>query len=591
MPRDSGYETNPSRENTIQTSHAPGGNQRMSNISTSDINRMVTNKAPIFKERTLTNASESRYSLVMQPESSPISQDQLAAEVKGIYAGLVMVESKCINIDAAQAIDLTTDLAPEKWQALIALHRTLLYEHHDFLMATQHPSATATLRALPLRYSMPARMWKHGIHAFLEVLRHRRPESQEYMLAFVYLAYQMMALLYETVPAFLDTWIECLGDLARYRMAIEDEREPHATWGGVAASWYIKASDKHPDVGRLHHHLGILERPGLRKFACYGKSLTSVVPFLNARDSMTTLCISISEDQSAVRTALRSTEASFCRVFALLFLGKAMDLVDAASSTAFQLLATPENFRWKDAGVPLAIISISALLGFGSPRNPLRVAYDKAIGRHVTASAAAKPYTPVYAPPENADPISEPEEQPEPQLPSTAKSIALAILSYSLRQPADPAKIHDVLPYLHTTLCFLHSLTLVQNHYYTAGSFHLLEEVPWGALATFLSHLLRLEPLTQRVEQCARHGVFLYSENGGDSQPLPEDYSIRGLVWGYSAFGPATFDTAQEEGVRMAENDRTRKGRAERVIYYALKLSFVSRASLNSLLDDTDCRR
>lgn len=58
---------------------------------------------------------------------------------------------------------------------------------------------------------MPARMWRHGIHAFLEVLRHRLPESLEHMLAFIYIAYSMMALLYETVPAFEDTWIECLG--------------------------------------------------------------------------------------------------------------------------------------------------------------------------------------------------------------------------------------------------------------------------------------------------------------------------------------------------------------------------------------------
>lgn len=58
---------------------------------------------------------------------------------------------------------------------------------------------------------MPARMWRHGIHAFLEVLRHRLPDSLEHMLAFIYIAYSMMALLYETVPAFEDTWIECLG--------------------------------------------------------------------------------------------------------------------------------------------------------------------------------------------------------------------------------------------------------------------------------------------------------------------------------------------------------------------------------------------
>ncbi len=35
--------------------------------------------------------------LIKQPETRPISQEQLVAEVKGIYAGLVMVESKCIE--------------------------------------------------------------------------------------------------------------------------------------------------------------------------------------------------------------------------------------------------------------------------------------------------------------------------------------------------------------------------------------------------------------------------------------------------------------------------------------------------------------
>lgn len=39
----------------------------------------------------------------LQPEFSPISQEQLATEVKGIYAGLVMVEAKCINIDSQKA--------------------------------------------------------------------------------------------------------------------------------------------------------------------------------------------------------------------------------------------------------------------------------------------------------------------------------------------------------------------------------------------------------------------------------------------------------------------------------------------------------
>lgn len=45
-------------------------------------------------------------------------------------------------------------------------------------------------------------MWRHGIQSFLELLRHRLPDPLEHMLSFIYLAYSMMALLYETVPAF-----------------------------------------------------------------------------------------------------------------------------------------------------------------------------------------------------------------------------------------------------------------------------------------------------------------------------------------------------------------------------------------------------
>ena len=200
--------------------------------------------------------SELEPELLLQPETRPISHEQLVTEVKGIYAGLVMVEAKCIDVDekqtaAAQEKDPAkkTKLTPEQWSALIALHKTLLHEHHDFFLASQHPSASQALSKLAAKYSMPARMWRHGIHAFLEVLRHRLPHSLDHMLAFIYIAYSMMALLYETVPSFEDTWIECLGDLGRYRMAIEDDDvRDREVWSGVARFWYGKAADKSPKV-------------------------------------------------------------------------------------------------------------------------------------------------------------------------------------------------------------------------------------------------------------------------------------------------------------------------------------------------------
>ncbi len=146
-----------------------------------------------------------KHTMLKQPISSPISQGQPASEIKGICGGPVVVEAKCMSIDENQVKDLTKTLNTEQWQALIALYRILLYEDPDFLMATQHPSGTPAIRGLATEYYMPARMWRHGIHSFLEVLRHERPEFWEYMLAFIYLACQMMALLYATVAAFTDT--------------------------------------------------------------------------------------------------------------------------------------------------------------------------------------------------------------------------------------------------------------------------------------------------------------------------------------------------------------------------------------------------
>jgi hypothetical protein len=82
------------------------------------------------------------------------------------------------------------------------------------------------------------------------------------MLAFIYLAYSMMALLYETVLAFEDTWIESLGGLGRYRMAIEDDIRDRDVWTGVVSRrgielghrlLLLKRTQGEKDVvGRLH---------------------------------------------------------------------------------------------------------------------------------------------------------------------------------------------------------------------------------------------------------------------------------------------------------------------------------------------------
>lgn len=252
------------------------------------------------------------------------------AEVKGIYAGLVMVESKCIEVDNAQNTQKDAKLNDEQWQALIALHRTLLHEHHDFFLASQHPTASSSLRRLGTKYYMPGRMWKHGIHAFLELLRHRLPDSLEHMLTFIYLAYSMIALLYETVPAFQATWMECMGDLGRFRMAIEDDDlRDREVWTDVSRRWYSKASDLVPGTGRLYHHLAILARPNvLQQLFYYSKAISATVSMWDKKIQRSTALESIMTlfdpllDSNSQRPNLRPIDVAFVKAHGLLFTGK-----------------------------------------------------------------------------------------------------------------------------------------------------------------------------------------------------------------------------------------------------------------------------
>ena len=267
--------------------------KRTTTIGTRDPKFQTKQKTPIILNQKPTpyshdsaSPNDVSYEGFRQPETRPISQEQLIAEVKGIYAGLVMVAAKCIEVENKQSTLAHHDkyfqskLNNEQWQALIALHRTLLNEHHDFFLASQHPSTSPALCQLASKYAMPARMWRHGIHSFSELVRNRLPTSLDHMLSFIYLAYSMMTMLYETVPSSEDTWIECFGDLGRYRMAIEDDNTKDSeVWAGVARHWYSKSSDKIPTTGRLYHHLTILARPNaLQQLFCYAKSLYLVNP-------------------------------------------------------------------------------------------------------------------------------------------------------------------------------------------------------------------------------------------------------------------------------------------------------------------------
>ncbi|KAF2729944.1 hypothetical protein EJ04DRAFT_446190 [Polyplosphaeria fusca] len=531
---------------------------------------------------------DSRYpSLLLQPDSRPISQEQLASEVKSIYAGLTMVETKCIHVDRAQASavpdtdDPNSRLGSDHWQALIALHRTLLHEHHDFFLASQHPSASPALRRLASKYSMPARMWKHGIHSFLELLRRRLPESIDYMLAFIYLAYQMMALLYETVPAFEDTWIECLGDLGRYRMAIEDEDiRDRDTWAGVAKSWYSKAADKNPSVGRLYHHLAILARPNaLQQLYFYSRSLTCVKPFPSARESILTLLDPILGRPTTSYSHALPIDTSFIQAHGVLFEKHSPEMFEDAKFTFQSQLDNHigrVTAKWKEQGMYIAVTNIAGLFDYGAKDSTLRLIleyHEKELKKGQPASRSSSPAE------DDSSKPSHPADQEstmtisESDIPSRLEILAkdftfsraylltTSTLSLVLRRIGDK----NVLPHVHVLLSFLYSFASIT---YVA---HLVDDAPWAEIVAFLNTLLKSE----RPEQPMSGPIF--PEDQSDNQPLPEDYMMRGQIWSQWYFPENWFAREHDEEERYLEPPSTIKSRTERILHLGYHIAGLGR--------------
>ena len=432
---------------------------------------------------------------------------------------------------------------------MIALHRTLLYDHHDFILASQHPSASPALRKLATKYAMPARMWKHGIHSFLELLRHRLPASLDHMLAFIYLAYSMMALLYETVPAFEDTWIECLGDLGRYRMAIEDDDiRDRENWTNVARQWYSKASDKSPTTGRLYHHLAILARPNaLQQIFYYSKSLSVAQPFPSARESVLTLfdpALKASQSQSRSPTI----DSTFVKVHASLFTGKQFDTITESTKEFTSLLDSyigRVTRKYVEQGYYIAVANSVALLNFGADDNPLN--------RCIAASRGE----------DGKDSTSPAQETPSRAIETFEKARELnhQTLAITLERIGDP----NVLPYLHVTLVFM----LHMGQF--GGAVDLLAHTfPWEALSRFLNTLIGAPSAQHGVGPSMKFPV----PDADDLRPFPEDWAMCGLLWTEKYFPSNWFSNPKiEDEEKYHEKPSMTSERKDRILYIACTLA------------------
>ncbi|KAF3031910.1 hypothetical protein E8E12_002634 [Didymella heteroderae] len=435
---------------------------------------------------------------------------------------------------------------------------------------------------------MPARMWKHGIHSCLELLRWKLEYAKrqnlesaqnrqtvtnvkEVLFAFIYLAYKMMALLYETVPAFEDTWLECLGDLGRYRMAIEDvDMRDKETWANVAQSWYSRAADKNPS-----------------EIYYYCRSMNSVEPFPSARQSVMILFEPFTLDDEDVKpfvyTPNLPIDTLFTGLHALYFtrLDKhwhdqvRQDFMGALDNHIGRVTA-----KWREQGVHIAVTNISGWFDYGVNSNPLRQLF------RLRAEVRKEPDYMVQP----IDPDTPLEEQ-DPQRPKFTEEALLPMLKAnekdltfcrSTKLTNDTFALvlqrigdKNVLPHVHVMLSFLATFAAI------GPISHLIDPVPWADVVDFLNALIKIENQQSQgssINESLAQPVFPAEgeKRAEDDLPLPEDWLIRGLIWA-EEYLPANWLNRENDDGRYLELASTARRRSIRILRLGCQVSSFDR--------------
>ncbi|KAF5365760.1 hypothetical protein D9758_003172 [Tetrapyrgos nigripes] len=167
--------------------------------------------------------------------------NMFAQQLKKLYRSITNLEAKIKQEDADVLDDdsgesgrkiIKSKSSPEdeevdkdKWLKQIDDHKKLVETIHNMLELSLAPSVPASLRNIPTKYNIIGRLWLFGFQRLLESLRQASLSSSlalEHLQDFIYYAYTFYTGLLEEPPlaAFKSNWLEALGDLARYMMAV-----------------------------------------------------------------------------------------------------------------------------------------------------------------------------------------------------------------------------------------------------------------------------------------------------------------------------------------------------------------------------------
>ncbi|KAK2036772.1 hypothetical protein LZ31DRAFT_482855 [Colletotrichum somersetense] len=359
---------------------------------------------------------------------------------------------------------------------------------------------------------------------------------------FINLTYSRLFLLYKTVPRFKSIWIECLGDMGRFRISLVDDGiNLRKAWTCDSQQWLSMASDRAPETGRLYHHLATMAYQNvLEQLFYYFKSLCVPVPFLNSRESIHKLF--------SRHFAMRSedTSTTFLRAHAILFSGKyrkfLLPSVQSFVGNLNEHINTGNeinNDQWLISGYQIAITLGCAILEYGSASNLI----VRSIGLEKDGGLQNDDSNTFSASPNFLDAIE----------------FAARTHNVVLRRSGDP-NFH---PYLHVTLSFLRHTSK-----FTMAMHYIKAKMPWKLISLILNKLLEDCASVDRIES-----EDFPRPNNEAPRPLPEDYAQRGLLWVDGYYPDDWFASKMDDDERYFEMPSMTEERQERCLWLGCRLA------------------
>ncbi|WWD17242.1 hypothetical protein CI109_101680 [Kwoniella shandongensis] len=506
-------------------------------------------------------------------------------------AGISILLDRPVNSFSRKPRTAADDAAA--WVDLIAKHKRLAEMHDHFLVTLYDPLVPSSYHQLSVKYNIPSRLWQTGFHLILERLRHawmsNQPTALDLLTDVVYDAYRFYTELLENqaLVYFRTAWIEALGDLARYRMAIashvsegsstqsekihkigridvddDDELdmppvpsgasigaevaqswdvEDKETWRTTARDWYTMGITEKPGEGRLHHHLALLCRDvkgqEVRALHHFVKSLTVTHEFATSRESILPLFDSALQSQRSLPEA--TAMDLFIRLHGMLFTKIQLDdfppvlsrymerLEEDASLDGISRKVTISQVDWMIMGS----VNLAGVLQYGISTGLIRkaLAQEGAVRRRAQAQI----------PDEDGD-------GEDDGIAGNADQLAVDIPNDALRTNSPAPSVTESDPPPITLTCGLELafgvLDFVLSHPNRIQGFHQVLNPYITIFLTFLCTLFRQPHVGVSLVAHVPWNRLAHFVNSANIElveekrlvtgaPLPEDWLVRGMEW------------------------------------------------------------